>query len=54
VEHGGADEAWKAQQLAVLQQAQSIKSQLLLIPAPAIQKLVEATAAGGSCAAAKQ
>jgi hexosaminidase len=55
LEHGGnADEAWKTQQLAVLQQAHSIKSQLLLIPAPAIQKLVEAAAAGGSCAAAKQ
>lgn len=51
---GGADEAWKAQQIAVLQQAQKPKGQLLLMPAPAIQKLVEAAAAGGSCAAAKQ
>jgi hexosaminidase len=51
LEHGGsADDAWKAQQLAVLQQAQTRKSQLLLIPAPAVQKLV-AAAVGGSCAA---
>ncbi len=55
LEHGsGADEAWKTQQIAVLQQAQTLKGQLLLMPAPAIQKLVEAAAAGGSCAAAKQ
>ncbi len=55
LEHGGnADEAWKAQQIAVLKQTQTAKVQLLLIPAPAIQKLVEAAAAGGSCAAAKQ
>jgi hexosaminidase len=55
LEHGGgADEAWKAQQVAVLQQVQMAKVQLLVIPAPAIQKLVEGAAAGGSCAAAKQ
>jgi hexosaminidase len=55
LEHGsGADDAWKAQQIAVLQQAQTLKGQLMLIPAPAIQKLVEAAAVGGSCAAAKQ
>ena len=54
LEHGGkADEAWKTQQVAVLQQAQKPKGQYLLIPAAAIQKLVEAAAAGGSCAAAK-
>jgi hexosaminidase len=40
---------WKAQQLAVVEQAKKPKSQLLLMPAPAIQKLVEAVA--GSCAA---
>ena len=53
VEKGGADEAWKAQQIAVLQQAQKPNGQLLLMPAPAIQKLVEAAAAGGSCTAGK-
>jgi hexosaminidase len=53
VEHGGnTDEAWKAQQSAVLQQAQKPKGQLLLMPAPAIQKLVDAVS-GGTCAATK-
>jgi hexosaminidase len=52
LEHGGnTDETWKAQQSAVLQQAQKPKGQLLLMPAPAIQKLVDAVSAGGSCAA---
>jgi hexosaminidase len=46
---GNADEKWKAQQAEVLQRAQQPKGQYLLIPAPAIQKLVEAGAAGGSC-----
>jgi len=50
---GVAPEDWKAQQLAVIEQAKKPKSQLLLMPAPAIQKLVEAVAAGGSCAAPK-
>jgi hexosaminidase len=55
LEHGGnTDEAWKAQQSAVIQEAQKPKGQLLLMPAPAIQKLIEAVSAGGSCAAAKQ
>jgi hexosaminidase len=52
LEHGGnADEAWETQQSAVLQQAQKPKGQLLLMPVPAIQKLVDAASAGGSCAA---
>ena len=51
---GGADESWKAQQIAVLQQAQKPKGQLLLMPAPAIQKLVEAAANGGACISVKQ
>jgi hexosaminidase len=50
---GGADDTWKTQQVLVLQRAQNQKGQLLLMPAPAIQKLVEAVAAGGSCAAGK-
>ena len=50
VEHGGnTDEAWKAQQSAVVQQAQKPKGQLLLMPATAIQKLIDAASAGGSC-----
>jgi hexosaminidase len=55
LEHGdNTDEAWKAQQSAVVQQAQKPKGQLLLMPAPAIQKLIEAASVAGSCAAAKQ
>jgi hexosaminidase len=50
---GVAPEDWKAQQMAVIEQAKKPKSQLLLMPAPAIQKLVETVAAGGSCAAPK-
>jgi hexosaminidase len=50
---GVAPEDWKAQQLAVIEQVKKPKSQLLLMPAAAIQKLVEAVAAGGTCAASK-
>ncbi|HXN52182.1 MAG TPA: family 20 glycosylhydrolase [Candidatus Acidoferrum sp.] len=50
---GAAPEDWKTQQLAIVEQVKKPKSQLLLMPAPAIQKLVEAVAAGGSCAATK-
>lgn len=46
-----ADETWKTQQSLVVQQALKPKVQLLLIPAPAIQKLIEAAATGGACAA---
>jgi hexosaminidase len=42
-------EDWKAQQLAILEQIQKPKDQLLLMPTPAIQKLVEAASAGGAC-----
>ena len=44
-----APDDWKAQQLALIQQIQKPKGQLLLMPAPAVQKLVEAAAAGGAC-----
>jgi hexosaminidase len=50
---GTAPEDWKKQQLAVIEQIEKPKSQLLVMPAPAIQKLVEAVAVGGSCAASK-
>jgi len=43
-------DAWKAQQLAIIEQAKKPTAQLLLIPAPAIQKLIEAAAAG-ACSA---
>jgi hexosaminidase len=42
-------EDWKAQQLAILEQIQKPKGQLLLMPTPAIEKLVEAASAGGAC-----
>jgi hexosaminidase len=50
LEHGGnSDESWKSQQMAVLQEAQKATGQLLLMPAAAIQRLVETVAVGGSC-----
>jgi hexosaminidase len=55
LEHGGnTDEAWKVQQGAVVQQAQKPKGQLLLMPAPAVQKLIDAASIGGACAAPRQ
>jgi hexosaminidase len=45
--------SWKTQQLATIEQLKKQKAQLLLIPVPAVQKLVEAAAAGGSCVGAK-
>jgi hexosaminidase len=48
-----APDSWKAQQLAILEQIKKPKAQLLLIPVPAVQKLVEAAAASGPCSAAK-
>jgi hexosaminidase len=48
-----ASDSWKAQQLAEMEQAKKPKAQLLLIPAPGAQKLVEAAAAGGACFAGK-
>ena len=44
---------WKTQQLAIVTQAEKPKTQLLLIPAPAVRKLVEAVVPGGGCAAAQ-
>jgi hypothetical protein len=50
VEHGGhTDQSWKNQQLAVVQQAQKIKGQLLLMPAEPIHKLVEVASGEESC-----
>src|SRR6267378_3004159 len=48
-----APDSWKAQQLATLEQIKKPKAQLLLIPAPAVQKLIEAAAAGGGCSTPK-
>jgi hypothetical protein len=49
-----APDSWKAQLLAIIDQVKKPRAQLLLIPAPAVQKLIESTAAsGGACSAAK-
>src|SRR6267142_461449 len=48
-----ASDSWKSEQLALIEQAKKPKAQLLLIPAPSAQKLVEAASAGGACFAAK-
>jgi hexosaminidase len=50
---GGAPDSWKSQQLAAIQEIQKPEGQLLLIPASAVQKMVEAAAAGGGCSQAK-
>jgi len=49
----GAPDSWKAEQTAAIQQIQKPKAQLLLMPAAAVQKLVDAAGPGGGCAAAK-
>src|SRR5712691_8437378 len=43
-----APDSWKAQQLAIIEQMKKPKAQLQLIPAPAVQKLIEAATAGGA------
>jgi hexosaminidase len=48
---GGAPADWKAQQLTAIAEIQKPKAQLLMMPAPVVQKLVEAAAAGGTCSA---
>jgi len=48
-----ASDSWRAQQTAFVTQAMKPKAQLLLIPAPAVQKLIEAASAGGACSTAK-
>ena len=48
-----APDSWKAQQFAILEQVKKPKAQLMLIPAPSVQKLIEAAAAGGACSTAK-
>jgi hexosaminidase len=48
-----APDSWKTQQLAIIEQAKKPKAQLLLIPAPAVQRVIEAATAGGACSSAK-
>ncbi|HYL84044.1 MAG TPA: family 20 glycosylhydrolase [Candidatus Angelobacter sp.] len=49
-----ASDSWKAQQLSAIELIKKPKGQLLLIPVPAVQKLVEAASTGGSCSGTKQ
>jgi hexosaminidase len=44
-----APDTWKTQQLATLEQLKPQKAQLLLMPVPAVQKLVEAASSGSAC-----
>ena len=48
-----APDAWKAEQLALLQEAQKPKAQLLLMVVPPVQKLVEASGGQGTPAPQK-
>jgi len=48
-----APDAWKAEQLALLQEAQKPKAQLLLMVVPPVQKLVEASGGQGTPATQK-
>lgn len=47
--HQPVPDAWKPQQLATIEQLKVQKAQLLLMPVPAVQKLVEAASTGGAC-----
>ncbi len=51
--HQPAPDTWKTQQVAMLEQLKQEKAQLLLIPVPAVQKLVEAAAISGTCVGGK-
>ncbi len=48
-----APDDWKAQQLATLQLIQKPKGQLILMPGPAVQKLVQAASFSGTCSSPK-
>jgi hypothetical protein len=43
-----SEPSWKTDQLAVLAELAKPKAQLLLMPVPSVQRLVEATS-GGAC-----
>jgi hexosaminidase len=48
-EGSGTPDSWKAEQTAAIQELQKPKAQLLLVPAAAVQKLVDTVAVGGAC-----
>jgi hexosaminidase len=45
-----APDDWKARQLGAIEQINKPKAQLLMMPAAAVRKIVEAVSAGGNCA----
>lgn len=47
--HQPAPDSWRTQQLAALEPMKKGKAQLLLIPVPAVQKLIEVSSIGGAC-----
>jgi hexosaminidase len=53
VQAGGPPDDWRTRQLATIEQIKTPKTQLLLIPASAVQRLVEAASRGGSCSSLK-
>jgi hexosaminidase len=54
LDHGErAPEQWRSQELALVEQARKQQAQLLLMIAPAVQKLIEASATPGAASAAK-
>jgi len=54
MDHGErAPDQWRSQQLALIEQAKKQQAQLLLMIAPAVQKLIEASATPGAASAAK-
>ncbi len=54
MDHGErAPDQWRSQQLALIEQAKKQQAQLLLMIAPAVQKLIEASATPGTASAAK-
>ena len=50
---GGAPDDWKRRQLAAIEQIKKPKAQLLLMPTPAVQRLIEAASRGGGCSLLK-
>ena len=54
LDHGErAPEQWRSQQLALIEQTKKQQAQLLLMIAPAVQKLIEASATPGAASAVK-
>jgi len=54
MDHGErAPDQWRSQQLALIEQTKKQQAQLLLMIAPAVQKLIEASATPGTASAAK-